>query len=114
MTGAVTLLTVGHGTLEQDALATLLTDAAVRLVVDVRRYPGSRRHPHVAREAMVAWLGDAGIGSRWAPDLGGRRRPSPTRRTSGCATPGSGPTPTTCAPGADRQRVMGDGVAGVA
>ena len=44
-------------------------------VADVRRHPGSRRHPHVAREAMERWLGDAGIGYRWFEALGGRRAP---------------------------------------
>ena len=68
------LLTVGHGTLDADPLARLLRDADVELLVDVRRYPGSRAHPHVKREAMQGWLPDAGIDYRWEPGLGGRRR----------------------------------------
>lgn len=70
------LLTVGHGTLDQGALAELLRTAGVGRLVDVRRYPGSRRHPHVASEAMARWLPDAGIAYEWVPELGGRRRPS--------------------------------------
>ena len=42
-------------------------------VVDVRRYPGSRRHPHFGREAMQGWLAEGGLGYRWLPALGGRR-----------------------------------------
>lgn len=68
------LLTVGHGTLEADAFAALLAGAGVAQVVDVRRYPGSRRHPHFGRDRMAAWLADAGIGYRWEEELGGRRR----------------------------------------
>ncbi len=45
-------------------------------MVDVRRYPGSRRHPHFARDAMEVWLGQAGLGYRWLPGLGGRREPA--------------------------------------
>jgi uncharacterized protein (DUF488 family) len=67
------LLTVGHGTADADALAGLLRGAGVELLVDVRRFPGSRNHPHVARDAMQEWLAAAGIGYRWEPGLGGRR-----------------------------------------
>ena len=51
----------------------MLDGAGVTRVVDVRRFPGSRRHPHVAREELERWLPDAGIGYRWEPRLGGRR-----------------------------------------
>lgn len=68
------LVTVGHGTLDGDAFRRLLTDAGVGAVVDVRRFPGSRRHPHFNREALAAALAEAGIDYRWEPGLGGRRR----------------------------------------
>ena len=68
------LLTVGHGTLSSDELAGLLGNAGVDLLVDVRRYPGSRRHPHLARESLAGSLPAAGVEYRWEPRLGGRRR----------------------------------------
>ena len=74
------LLTVGHGTLPAEDLGALLRAAGVGLLVDVRSFPGSRRHPHVAREAMEAWLPEAGVEYRWDRRLGGRRRPSDTSR----------------------------------
>lgn len=46
----------------------------VDAVLDVRSYPGSRRHPHFDREAMEEWLPAAGVAYRWQPALGGRRR----------------------------------------
>jgi uncharacterized protein (DUF488 family) len=67
------LLTVGHGTLDQAGLQQLLIDAAVDLVVDVRRYPGSRRNPDVRRGSLEKWLPAAGIEYRWDERLGGRR-----------------------------------------
>jgi uncharacterized protein (DUF488 family) len=67
------LTTVGHGTLEQEGLAELLTRAAVGLVVDVRRHPGSRRHPHVNRGELERWLPEHGMAYRWVEALGGRR-----------------------------------------
>ncbi len=70
-------MTFGHGTAEPDRIVDLLRGTGVALVVDVRRFPGSRRQPHVARDAMAQWLPAAGIGYRWQPALGGRRRPPP-------------------------------------
>lgn len=68
------LLTVGHGPQERDALGGRLTTAAVELLVDVRRFPGSRNNPDVARAALEEWLPALGIGYRWDERLGGRRR----------------------------------------
>jgi uncharacterized protein (DUF488 family) len=69
----VPLLTVGHGTATEHELAARLTGAGVHLLVDVRRFPGSRRHPHLAREAVADWLPRAGVAYRWEERLGGRR-----------------------------------------
>jgi uncharacterized protein (DUF488 family) len=74
---AVELLTVGHGTVAADELAELLQGAGVRLLVDVRSYPGSRRHPQFGREALESWVPEAGIGYRWERRLGGRRPVEP-------------------------------------
>ena len=41
--------------------------------MDIRRFPGSRRHPHLAREALETALPDAGFDYDWEPRLGGRR-----------------------------------------
>jgi uncharacterized protein (DUF488 family) len=72
------LLTLGHGTAPAEELAALLDGAGVERLVDVRTAPGSRRLPHVRREAMAGWLGTAGIAYRWEPELGGFRKPDPT------------------------------------
>jgi uncharacterized protein (DUF488 family) len=66
--------TVGHGTASAAAFGELLSSVGIGTVVDVRRFPGSRRHPHFGREEMAAWLATAGIGYRWIEGLGGRRR----------------------------------------
>ncbi len=71
------LLTVGHGTLDRPGLGTLFDAAGIELLVDVRRYPASRRHPHVNREVLQAWLSEHGIDYRWEERLGGRRRSHP-------------------------------------
>ncbi|TYP81923.1 DUF488 family protein [Blastococcus xanthinilyticus] len=71
------LLTVGHGSDDREALAARLAGAGVQLLVDVRRFPGSRSNPDVRRESLAEWLPTAGVGYRWAEDLGGRRRLPP-------------------------------------
>lgn len=67
------VLTFGHGTASQAELVATLRQADVTRLVDVRRFPGSRRHPHVAREAMELWLPVEGVHYQWEPRLGGRR-----------------------------------------
>ena len=71
------LLTVGHGPQGREALGDRLVGAGVEVVVDVRRFPGSRNNPDVAREALQEWLPASGIGYRWDERLGGRRRLPP-------------------------------------
>lgn len=68
--------TVGHSSRSIEELVALLRAHGIGRVVDVRRYPGSRRFPHFAREALRAHLGEAGIAYEHVPELGGRRRPA--------------------------------------
>jgi uncharacterized protein (DUF488 family) len=67
------LITVGHGTLGAEALTDLLRGAGVGRIVDVRKMPASRRHPHLCSEELSAWLPAAGVEYRWEPRLGGFR-----------------------------------------
>jgi uncharacterized protein (DUF488 family) len=81
------LVTVGHGTLDAEALVALLDRASVAELVDVRSYPGSRRVPHFAREATREWLPAGGVDYRWEPALGGRRRASGQSSNVGLRNP---------------------------
>ncbi|MCW2635523.1 MAG: hypothetical protein JWQ99_1890 [Blastococcus sp.] len=74
---AVQLLTVGHGPEDRSRLGTRLAAAGVDVLVDVRRFPGSRNNPDVGREELAGWLPATGIGYRWEERLGGRRRLPP-------------------------------------
>jgi uncharacterized protein (DUF488 family) len=71
------VLTLGHGTASQDELLERIRAAGVELVVDVRIAPGSRRHPHVARDELARWLPAEGVGYRWEKRLGGFRTLGP-------------------------------------
>ena len=68
------LLTVGHGTLDRDGLGTLLREAGIGRLVDVRRFPGSRNNPAAQQPALEQMTADLGIDYRWDERLGGRRR----------------------------------------
>ncbi len=65
--------TLGHSTHTTEELVRILTAHGVRRIVDVRRFPASRRHPHLAREPLAAALQDSGIDYVWMEALGGRR-----------------------------------------
>lgn len=69
------VLTIGHGTASQEDFTALLGEATIERIVDVRRFPGSRKHPQFNREAMAKWLPEHRIDYRWDERLGGRRRP---------------------------------------
>ena len=69
----MTLWTIGHSTRPIDVFLKLLEVHGVEAIADVRRFPGSRRHPHFGREALQASLAAGGLAYLWIPRLGGRR-----------------------------------------
>lgn len=71
----VHVFSVGHGTADRPELLGRLAFGDVRLVVDIRTAPGSRRHPHLSRDALALWLPAEAVAYRWEPRLGGFRRP---------------------------------------
>ncbi|MEJ7793665.1 MAG: DUF488 family protein [Gaiellaceae bacterium] len=67
------VFTIGHGTRSAEEMLECLAEGDVRTLVDVRRFPGSRRHPQFNQDAVAAAVEAAGIAYRHAPELGGRR-----------------------------------------
>lgn len=67
------IFTIGHGARQAEELLACLVEAGVETLVDVRRFPGSRRHPQYNRDALAESLAGVGVGYRHAQDLGGRR-----------------------------------------
>jgi len=81
---SVKIWTIGHGTRPVEELASMLRGAGVRLLVDVRAHPGSRRHPQFNRVALESSLAEHGIGYQWeGRALGGFRRRRPNSRNAG-------------------------------
>ena len=71
----MTVWTVGHSTRASDELVAVLSTHEIECVLDVRRFPGSRRHPQFESQTLERTLGGAGISYRWLENLGGRRAP---------------------------------------
>ena len=72
-----TVHTIGHSTRSIDIFVNLLQSHRIELVVDVRRWPASRRLPHFNREALSDSLKERTVDYLWRGDLGGFRKPSP-------------------------------------
>src|SRR5438876_8172073 len=70
-----TLYTVGHGARPVEDLLQTLRSAGIERLVDVRSFPGSRRHPQFGKDALAGSLASAGIQYVWCPELGGFRKP---------------------------------------
>ena len=74
---ARTVHTIGHSTRISEAFIELLNAHAIETLVDVRRWPGSKRHPQFNREALSASLSSNGVEYLWRGDLGGFRKAAP-------------------------------------
>jgi uncharacterized protein (DUF488 family) len=82
----VLVFTIGHGTRPVEELVACLEEAGVKTLVDVRRFPSSRRNPQFAHVALAEALRGARIDYRHALELGGRRSGEPGEERFGCIT----------------------------
>jgi uncharacterized protein (DUF488 family) len=76
--------TVGHGTRTAEELVETLSRAQVGTLIDVRRYPGSRRNPQFNQDALAEAVATEGIGYRHAAALGGRLSGIPGEERFAC------------------------------
>ena len=67
------LYTIGHSNLSSETFVSLLKEFGIDRVVDIRRYPSSRKFPHFNRAALCERLTTEGIDYLWLEALGGRR-----------------------------------------
>jgi uncharacterized protein (DUF488 family) len=79
------IFTIGHSSHPLGTFVWLLRKHEVQALVDIRSYPGSRRHPQFSRESLSASLQEEDIEYHWLEALGGFRNrtkdaaPSPNR-----------------------------------
>jgi uncharacterized protein (DUF488 family) len=76
--------TIGHGRRPALELVTCLREAAVETLVDVRRWPSSRRHPQFDQSSLAETLAEAGISYLHAVELGGKRSRQPGEERFAC------------------------------
>src|SRR6476469_4144631 len=78
-----TLHTIGHSTRSLAAHIELLRLHSIAILIDVRRWPASRRLPHFNRAALAGALQLEGIDYLWRGYLGGFRKASPNSPNTG-------------------------------
>src|SRR5258708_34722146 len=67
--------TIGHSTRNIDVFISLLEENGIKLLADVRQFPGSKRYPQFNKDALADSLGKTEIRYQHFPELGGRRKP---------------------------------------
>jgi uncharacterized protein (DUF488 family) len=73
----VRIWTIGHSTRKIEDFIAALEAHRIKLLVDVRSLPGSKRYPQFNKEALAQSLHERGIRYEHFPELGGRRKPRP-------------------------------------
>jgi uncharacterized protein (DUF488 family) len=71
------ILTVGHSTRSIEGFIEALRSFEIKVLADVRSYPGSKRYPQFNKENLKASLTEVAIDYQHLPALGGRRRARP-------------------------------------
>lgn len=82
-----TFWTIGHSTRSFDEFAEILEAHGITTVADIRRFPGSRRHPHFSTPEFQSLLATRHIPWVHIPELGGRRRSSAESRNTAWRNP---------------------------
>jgi len=76
------IFTIGHSNRSWNDFVSLLFKNCITMIVDVRRFPGSRRYPHFNRASMIKLLTDENIEYVHIEKLGGRREKTDLARNS--------------------------------
>jgi uncharacterized protein (DUF488 family) len=74
--------TIGHSTRAIDEFISLLKENEIKLLVDVRAWPGSKRYPQFNKDALAESLTAHGIHYEHFPELGGKRKSKPDSRNT--------------------------------
>jgi uncharacterized protein (DUF488 family) len=77
----VKIFTIGHSNHKWNDFISILKDNQVDVIVDVRRYPGSRTCPQFNKEQMSIELKKENVSYIHIEKLGGRRNQSDIRRS---------------------------------
>jgi uncharacterized protein (DUF488 family) len=67
------IFTIGHSNHSIERFLEFLSRHQIELLADIRRFPGSRKHPQFARKRLEQSLRMQEIRYEWIEELGGRR-----------------------------------------
>jgi uncharacterized protein (DUF488 family) len=74
--------TIGHSTRGIDEFISLLKENQIKLLADVRAFPGSKRYPQFNKDALAKSLNAHGVRYEHFPELGGKRKSNPDSRNT--------------------------------
>ena len=74
---------IGHSTLPIDEFLGILDSFAISMLVDIRRYPGSRKHQQYDQENLKETLKKHHIAYCHMEELGGQRKPKKDSKNIG-------------------------------
>ncbi|MFL5747903.1 MAG: DUF488 family protein, partial [Niastella sp.] len=77
-----TIWTIGHSTHSFEEFVLMLHSFNIKLVADIRSYPGSRKFPQFNKEALEISLPQTDIQYVHLKDLGGRRKADPDSKNT--------------------------------
>ena len=83
----VRIWTIGHSTRKNEDFIAALEAHGIRLLVDVRSLPGSKRYPQFNKETLAKSLQEHGIHYEHFAELGGRRKPRSDSRNTAWRSP---------------------------
>src|SRR5215467_3019162 len=74
--------TIGHSTRTIDEFISLLKANGIKVLADVRAWPGSKRYPQFNKDTLAESLRAHGIRYEHFPELGGKRKTRPDSRNT--------------------------------
>lgn len=77
-----TIWTIGHSTHTLEELILMLNSFEIKLVADIRSFPGSRKFPQFNKENLEVSLPENGIQYIHIKKLGGRRKVNPDSKNT--------------------------------
>lgn len=78
-----TIWTIGHSTRSFDEFVSILHSFDIKIIADIRSFPGSRKFPQFNKEVLEISLPQNGIQYIHIKDLGGRRKANPNSKNTG-------------------------------
>ena len=77
-----TIWTIGHSTRPLEEFVAMLDSFNIKLIADIRSYPGSRKFPQFNKEALEVSLPQNNIQYVHIKELGGRRKANPDSKNT--------------------------------